>query len=90
MCRFVERIHDLTGDGVDVALDGIGGGAALGSYRTLRRGGRLVIYGHYGTTVGGRKRARKAALFYRDLDAVCFNLAGELSGGRSEVVRRLM
>jgi NADPH:quinone reductase len=64
MCSFVKRIHDLTGDGVDVALDGIGGGVALGSYRTLRRGGRLVMYGHYGTTVGGRKSARKAALFY--------------------------
>jgi NADPH2:quinone reductase len=64
MSSFVERIHDLTGDGVDVALDAIGGGVALGSYRTLRRGGRLVMYGHYGTTVGGRKSARKAALFY--------------------------
>jgi hypothetical protein len=61
---FVERIRELTGDGVDVALDGIGGGVALGSYRLLRRGGRLVMYGHYGTTVGGRKSARKAALFY--------------------------
>jgi len=52
---FVDRIHELTGDGVDVALDGIGGSVALGSYRALRRGGRLVMYGHYGTTIGGRK-----------------------------------
>jgi NADPH2:quinone reductase len=62
--RFAERIRELTGDGVDVALDGIGGSVALGSYRVLRRGGRLVMYGHYGTTVGGRKNARKVALFY--------------------------
>jgi NADPH2:quinone reductase len=61
---FVERVRDLTGDGVDVALDGIGGSVAVGSYRALRRGGRLVMYGHYGTTVAGRKSARKAALFY--------------------------
>jgi NADPH2:quinone reductase len=61
---FVERIREFTGDGVDVALDGIGGRVALGSYRVLRRGGRLVMYGHYGTTVGGRKSARKVALFY--------------------------
>jgi NADPH:quinone reductase len=61
---FVERVRELTPDGVDVALDGIGGGVALGSYRVLRRGGRLVMYGHYGTTIGGRKSARKAALFY--------------------------
>lgn len=61
---FVERIRELTGDGVDVVLDGIGGSVALGSYRSLRRGGRLVMYGHYGTTVGGRKSARRIALFY--------------------------
>jgi NADPH:quinone reductase len=61
---FVDRIHELTGDGVDVALDGIGGSVALGSYRALRRGGRLVMYGHYGTTIGGRKSARRIALFY--------------------------
>jgi NADPH2:quinone reductase len=61
---FVERIHELTGDGVDVVLDGIGGSVALDSYRALRRGGRLVMYGHYGTTIGGRKSARRVALFY--------------------------
>ena len=61
---FVERIRELTGDGVDVVLDGIGGSVALGSYRALRRGGRLVMYGHYGTTVGGRKSARRLAVFY--------------------------
>ena len=61
---FVERIHQLTGDGVDVVLDGIGGSVALGSYRALRRGGRLVMYGHYGTTIGGRKSTRRLAVFY--------------------------
>jgi NADPH2:quinone reductase len=61
---FVERIRELTGDGVDVVLDGIGGSVALGSYRALRRGGRLVMYGHYGTTIGGRKSARRIAVFY--------------------------
>ena len=61
---FVERLRELTGDGVDVALDGIGGRVALDSYRALRRGGRLVMYGHYGTTVGGRKSVRRVALFY--------------------------
>jgi NADPH2:quinone reductase len=61
---FAARIRELTGDGVDVALDGIGGRVALRSYRALRRGGRLVMYGHYGTTVAGRKSARRVALFY--------------------------
>jgi NADPH2:quinone reductase len=61
---FVERIHELTLDGVDVVLDGIGGSVALGSYRALRRGGRLVMYGHYGTTVAGRRNVRRVAVFY--------------------------
>jgi NADPH:quinone reductase len=60
---FVDRIRELTGDGVDVVLDGIGGSVALGSYRALRRGGRLVMYGHYGTTIEGRKSARRIAVF---------------------------
>lgn len=61
---FVESILEFTGNGVDVVLDGIGGSVALGSYRALRRGGRLVMYGHYGTTIGGRKSARRIAVFY--------------------------
>jgi NADPH:quinone reductase len=61
---FVDRIRELTGNGVDVVLDGIGGSVALGSYRALRRGGRLVMYGHYSTTIGGRKSARRIAVFY--------------------------
>lgn len=43
---FVERIRSLTGDGVDVVFDPIGGGRQLWrSYRALRRGGRLVWFG---------------------------------------------
>jgi NADPH:quinone reductase len=61
---FVDRIRQLTGNGVDVVLDGIGGSVALNSYRALLRGGRLVMYGHYGTTIGGRKSARRIAVFY--------------------------
>lgn len=43
---FVERIRHLTGDGVDVVFDPIGGARQLWrSYRTLRSGGRLVWFG---------------------------------------------
>jgi NADPH:quinone reductase-like Zn-dependent oxidoreductase len=43
---FVERIHGLTGDGVDAVFDPIGGaGQLLRSYRALRKGGRLVWFG---------------------------------------------
>jgi NADPH2:quinone reductase len=43
---FVERILELTGDGVDVVFDVIGGGRQLWrSSRALRKGGRLVMLG---------------------------------------------
>jgi len=43
---FVERIRDLTGDGVDVVFDPVGGARQLWrSYRALRKGGRLVWFG---------------------------------------------
>jgi NADPH:quinone reductase-like Zn-dependent oxidoreductase len=43
---FVERVRELTGDGVDVVFDPIGGAGQLRrSYRALRKGGRLVWFG---------------------------------------------
>ena len=43
---FVERIRSLTGDGVDVVFDPVGGARHLWrSYRALRKGGRLVWFG---------------------------------------------
>jgi len=47
---FVERIHSLTGDGVDAVIDPVGGARQLWrSYRTLRQGGRLVWLGSAAT-----------------------------------------
>ncbi|MFC2095117.1 zinc-binding dehydrogenase [Candidatus Bipolaricaulota bacterium] len=44
--NFVRRIRQLTGDGVDVVFDPIGGGRQLlRSYRALRKGGRLAWFG---------------------------------------------
>lgn len=59
---FVERLRAL--GGVDVVLDGIGGSVSVRSYRVLRRGGRLVLFGHRSTLVDGRRSARKIAEFY--------------------------
>ena len=42
---FVARIRALTGDGVDLALDPIGGWNWWRSYKTLRGGGNLLVYG---------------------------------------------
>ena len=52
---FLARVREVTGDGVDVALDGLGGALSLRSFRALRRGGRLVVFGRYSTIVHGRK-----------------------------------
>lgn len=40
-----DRLLQLTGDGVDVVFDALGGRSLLDSYRLLRHGGRLVSYG---------------------------------------------
>ena len=51
---FVERIRSLTGDGVDVVFDPIGGARQLWrSYRALRKNGRLVWFGVAATKKGG-------------------------------------
>lgn len=43
---FVERVRSLTGDGVDVVFDPIGGARQLWhSYRALRKNGRLIWFG---------------------------------------------
>ena len=59
------RVRELTGDGVNVALDGLGGVTSLRSFRALRPGGRLVVYGHYATLAGGRKSWRRRARPHR-------------------------
>jgi NADPH2:quinone reductase len=55
---FLARVREMTGDGVDVVLDGIGGALSLRSFRALRPGGRLVVFGHYATLAHGRKSWR--------------------------------
>ena len=58
---FLARVRGLTGDGVDVVLDGIGGPTSLHSFRALRPGGRLVVYGHYAMLERGRTSWRRWA-----------------------------
>src|SRR5213592_2351161 len=55
---FLARVRELTGGGVDVALDGIGGAVSLRSFRALRPGGRLVVFGRHETLAHGRKNWR--------------------------------
>ncbi len=51
---FVARIRSMTGDGVDVVFDPIGGARQLWrSYQALRKGGRLVWFGVAATSKYG-------------------------------------
>lgn len=69
---FVEEIHRLTGVGVDVVFDSIGGTHIWRSRKALRPGGRVVAYGLTGLLrdgrlasgrPGGRHRFRGIAIF---------------------------
>jgi len=51
---FVEEIHRLTGEGVDVVFESIGGTHIWRSRKALRRGGRVVAYGLTSSLRGGR------------------------------------
>jgi NADPH:quinone reductase-like Zn-dependent oxidoreductase len=67
---FVARARGLPGGGVDVVLDGLGGAMSLRSFRALRSGGRLVIYGHSATLANGRKSWRGWLEWYATTAAV--------------------
>jgi NADPH2:quinone reductase len=51
---FVEELHRLTSEGVDVVFDSIGGTHIWRSRKALRPGGRVVAYGLTGSLRGGR------------------------------------
>ena len=51
---FVKESHCLTGEGVDVVFDGIGGTHIWRSRKALRPGGKVVAYGLTASLQGGR------------------------------------
>lgn len=51
---FVSEILRLTGDGVDVVFDGIGGENLWRSRQAVRTGGTVVVYGFTSKLTGGR------------------------------------
>jgi NADPH:quinone reductase len=67
---FLKRIRELTGDGVDVVADSLGGWLSVRSFRALRRGGRLVVFGHYSTLSHGRKSWRGWMEWYASIATV--------------------
>src|SRR5205809_3961517 len=85
---FLARVRELTdGEGVDVALDGFGGALSLRSFRALRPGGRLVVFGHSGTVANGRKSWRGWIKWYAATATV--SLCGLLSPRRRVLVYRI-
>ena len=68
---FLTRVRELTGgEGVDVVLDSLGGPISLRSFRLLRPGGRLVVFGRYSTLAHGHKDRRAVAEWYAAVVAV--------------------
>ena len=84
---FVARIREMTDAGVDVVSDSLGGPISLRSFRVLRPGGRLVVFGRYDTLRDGHKDWPAVFKWYGSV-APCFSwalclLAGRWSGIRS-------
>ncbi|MDJ0705072.1 MAG: medium chain dehydrogenase/reductase family protein [Leptolyngbyaceae cyanobacterium MO_188.B28] len=68
---FVEEILRLTGNGVDVVFDGIGGTHLWRSYKALRTDGRVVAYGFTSTLRGGMLTRRRSRLRGFAIPALC-------------------
>src|SRR5438067_712945 len=68
---FLARVRGLPGKGVDVVLDGLGGALSVRSFRALRPGGRLVVFGYSSALTQGR-RSRRAWLKWNAQTASVF------------------
>jgi NADPH:quinone reductase-like Zn-dependent oxidoreductase len=84
---FLARVRERPGKGVDVVLDGLGGALSLRSFRALRPGGRLVVYGHYATLSHGHKSWRAWIEWYAATATVA--LWGALSPHRRVLAYRI-
>jgi NADPH:quinone reductase len=84
---FLARMRGLPGKGVDVVLDGLGGALSLRSFRALRPGGRLVVYGHSSTIANGHRSWRGWIEWYGATAAV--ELWGLLSPRRKVSAYRI-
>jgi len=71
---FVKEIYRLTGDGVDVVFDSIGGTHIWRSREALRPGGRVVAYGLTGSLRGGRLASGRSGGRHRFREIAIFGL----------------
>jgi NADPH2:quinone reductase len=87
--NFVEEIHRLTTEGVDVVFDGIGGSHIWRSRKALRHGGKVVAYGLTGSLSGGRLASGRSGSRHRFREIAIFGryiAGGWLLPGRKRVV----
>src|SRR5215467_6128960 len=86
---FVQEMHRLTREGVDVVFDGIGSTHIWRSRRALRPGGRVVAYGLTASLRGGRLASGRAGRRHRFRRLALFGVyiaGGWLLPGRKRVV----
>jgi NADPH2:quinone reductase len=86
---FVREVHRLTGEGVDVVFDGIGGSHIWRSREALRPGGTVVAYGITSSLRGGRSTSGRPGRRHRFRAIASFGLyiaGGRLLPGRRRVV----
>jgi NADPH:quinone reductase-like Zn-dependent oxidoreductase len=86
---FVEEIHRLTSEGVDVVFDSLGGAHIWRSRKALRSGGKVVAYGLTGSLRGGRLASGRSGGRHRFRAIAIFGLyiaGGWLLPGRRRVV----
>jgi NADPH2:quinone reductase len=86
---FVREIHRLTGEGVDVVFDGIGGTHIWRSRKALRSGGTVLAYGLTSSLRGGRLASGRSGRRHRFQGIPIFALyivGGWLLPGRKRVV----
>jgi NADPH2:quinone reductase len=86
---FVTEIRRLTGEGVDVVFESIGGTHIWRSRKALRPGGTVVAYGLTGSLRGGRLASGRAGGRHRYRALAIFGLyivAGLILPGRKRVV----
>jgi NADPH2:quinone reductase len=86
---FVQEMHHLTSEGVDVVFDGIGGTHIWRSRQALRPGGRVVAYGLTASLRGGRLAAGRPGRRHRFRGIAIFGVyiaSSWLLPGRKRVV----
>jgi NADPH2:quinone reductase len=84
--HFVKEIHRVTGAGVDVGFDGIGGPHMWRSRKALRPGGKVVVYGLTSSLSGGRLASGRRNRFHGIAIYGLYIAGGWLLPGRKRLV----